>query len=90
MSQKYDLGITAQYIIANKFNLEVPETVINKAKAALDYEYYNALTEVVDEIFDATTLQLVKCTSLSKKEWDGFESERKVTNVFKKYRSTGL
>ena len=66
MSQKYDLGITAQYIIANKFNLEVPETVINKVKSALDQEHYNALTEVVDEIFDATTLQLVKCTSLSK------------------------
>ena len=66
MSQKYDLGITAQYIIANKFNLEIPDTVINKVKSALDQEHYDALTEIVDEIFNATTLQLVKCTSLSK------------------------
>lgn len=66
MSQKYDLGITAQYIIAKKFNLDVPEVLINKVHSALDKDHYEGLYEVINEIFDSTTLRLIKCTSLSK------------------------
>ncbi len=66
MSQNYDLGITAQYIIAKKFNLEVPQTVLNKVNSALDKENYNNLVEVLDEIFNSTTIKLKECTSLSK------------------------
>lgn len=65
MSQKYDLGITAQYLIAKKFNLEVSSALLNKINVALDKENYQSLTDVIDEIFNATTIELSKCTSLS-------------------------